>query len=109
MGCYGLSAKLSDPFTNKDKDLVIRFSLKHELELDCGGDYIKLLGGEVDQSKFGGDAPYLVPELKEADQPEEREAFFSCNSATWPLSPPHFSLLCPRLRQTSESFLFCCE
>jgi len=57
---YGLSAKLSEPFTNKDKDLVIQFSVKHEQELDCGGAYIKLLGGEVDQSKFGGDTPYLV-------------------------------------------------
>jgi calreticulin len=55
-----MSAKLSEPFTNKGKDLVIQFSVKHEQELDCGGAYIKLLGGDVDQSKFGGDTPYQV-------------------------------------------------
>eukprot|EP01038_Epipyxis_sp_PR26KG_P007572 gene7572-10316_t len=56
---YGLSAKLSEAFTNKDKELVIQFSVKHEQELDCGGAYIKLLA-DVDQSKFGGDTPYQV-------------------------------------------------
>jgi len=56
---YGLSAKMSEPFTNKDKDLVIQFSVKHEQELDCGGAYIKLLG-DIDQDKFGGDTPYHV-------------------------------------------------
>jgi calreticulin len=56
---YGLSAKLDSPFTNKDKELVIQFSVKHEQDLDCGGAYIKLLG-DIDQSKFGGDTPYQV-------------------------------------------------
>ena len=102
MGCYGLSAKLSDPFTNKDKDLVIRFSLKHEL-LDCGGDYIKLLGDGVDQSKLGDDAPYLVPELKEADQPEDREAFFSCNLAF--VTSPYFFVV-PEAETDQRVFSF---
>jgi len=56
---YGLSAKLDTPFTNKDKELVVQFSVKHEQELDCGGAYIKLLG-DIDQKKFGGDTPYQV-------------------------------------------------
>lgn len=56
---YGLSAKLSEAFTNKDKELVIQFSAKHEQDLDCGGGYIKLLG-DIDQAKFGGDTPYQV-------------------------------------------------
>jgi calreticulin len=34
--------------------------VKHEQKLDCGGAYIKLLGGDVDQTKFGGDTPYQV-------------------------------------------------
>jgi len=55
---YGLSAKLSESFTNT-KDLVIQFSVKHEQDLDCGGAYIKLLG-DIDQSKFGGDSPYQI-------------------------------------------------
>ncbi len=56
---YGLSAKLDSAFTNKDKELVIQMSVKHEQDLDCGGAYIKLLG-DMDQSKFGGDTPYQV-------------------------------------------------
>lgn len=56
---YGISAKLSEPFTNKDKELVLQFSVKHEQRIDCGGAYIKLLG-DMDQSKFGGDTPYQV-------------------------------------------------
>jgi len=57
---YGLSAKMSKAFSSKDKDLVIQYSVKHEQDLDCGGAYIKLLPGKVDQAKFGGDTPYSV-------------------------------------------------
>lgn len=56
---YGISSKLSEPFTNQNTDLVLQFSVKHEQKLDCGGAYIKLLG-DIDQSKFGGDTPYQV-------------------------------------------------
>jgi calreticulin len=56
---YGISAKLDEEFTNKDKELVVQFSVRNEQDLDCGGAYIKLLG-DMDQSKFGGDTPYQV-------------------------------------------------
>jgi len=56
---YGISAKLSESFTNKDKELVIQLSVKHEQELDCGGAYIKLLG-DIDQATFSGSSPYQV-------------------------------------------------
>mmetsp|Transcript_14987 Transcript_14987/g.22548 ORF Transcript_14987/g.22548 Transcript_14987/m.22548 type:complete len:396 (-) Transcript_14987:149-1336(-) len=56
---YGISAKLDEPFTNSDRDLVLQMSVKHEQKLDCGGAYIKLLG-DMDQSSFGGDTPYQV-------------------------------------------------
>lgn len=56
---YGLSAKLSEPFTNEGKDLVLQLSIKNEQKLDCGGAYIKLTG-DVDQDSFGGDTPYQV-------------------------------------------------
>jgi len=54
-----MSAKLDKSFTNKDKPLVLQFSVKHEQEIDCGGAYIKLLG-DIDQDKFGGDSPYQI-------------------------------------------------
>uniref|UniRef100_A0A804PSB5 Uncharacterized protein n=1 Tax=Zea mays TaxID=4577 RepID=A0A804PSB5_MAIZE len=34
--------------------------MKHEQKLDHGGDYVKLVGGDVDQKKFGGDTPYSI-------------------------------------------------
>lgn len=57
---YGISAKMDKTFTSAGKDLVIQYSVKHEQNLDCGGAYIKLLPGDVDQVKFGGDTPYSV-------------------------------------------------
>ena len=54
---YAISAQYPE-FSNKDRTLVLQFSVKHEQNLDCGGGYVKLLGGDVDQNKFGGDTPY---------------------------------------------------
>lgn len=54
---YAISAKYPE-FSSKDKTLVLQFSVKHEQKLDCGGGYVKLLGGDVDQKKFGGETPY---------------------------------------------------
>lgn len=54
---YAISSQFPE-FSNKDKTLVVQFSVKHEQKLDCGGGYIKLLSGDVDQKKFGGETPY---------------------------------------------------
>ncbi|RLN40520.1 calreticulin-like [Panicum miliaceum] len=56
---YAISAQYPE-FSNKDKTLVLQFSVKHEQKLDCGGGYVKLLGGDIDQKKFGGDTPYSI-------------------------------------------------
>lgn len=56
---YGASAKMSEAFTNQDKELVLQMSVKHEQQIDCGGAYIKLTG-DMDQSSFGGDTPYQI-------------------------------------------------
>ncbi|CAI9271396.1 unnamed protein product [Lactuca saligna] len=56
---YAISAEYPE-FSNKDKTLVFQFSIKHEQKLDCGGRYMKLLSGDVDQKKFGGDTPYSI-------------------------------------------------
>ena len=57
---YGMTAKLDENFTNAGKQLVIQYSVKHEQDLDCGGAYIKLMHGDVDQASFGGDTPYSI-------------------------------------------------
>ncbi|XP_023643750.1 calreticulin-1 [Capsella rubella] len=56
---YAISAEFPE-FSNKDKTLVFQFSVKHEQKLDCGGGYMKLLSGDVDQKFFGGDTPYSI-------------------------------------------------
>ena len=38
---YGRAASF-DKFTNKDKTVVIQFTVKHEQKIDCGGGYVKV-------------------------------------------------------------------
>ncbi|PKA55179.1 Calreticulin-2 [Apostasia shenzhenica] len=54
---YAISAEFPE-FSNKDRTLVFQFSVKHEQKLNCGGGYMKLINGTIDQHKFGGDTPY---------------------------------------------------
>lgn len=56
---YAVSTKFPS-FSNKDKNLVVQFSVKHEQSIDCGGGYIKLLPDGFDQSGFNGDTPYDI-------------------------------------------------
>jgi len=56
---YKLSAKIPK-FSNKDKPLVIQYSVKHEQDLDCGGAYIKLAPPGLDQETFNGDSKYNI-------------------------------------------------
>jgi len=57
---FAISSKLPKPFSNKGKDLVLQFSVKHPQKIDCGGGYIKLMPADIDQSKFGGDTEYAI-------------------------------------------------
>jgi len=57
---YQISAAFPE-FSNKGKDLILQYSVKHEQNIDCGGGYIKILPKEgVDQKTFNGDTPYNV-------------------------------------------------
>jgi len=53
---YDISAKFPKAFSNKNKKLVVSYSVKHEQNIDCGGGYIKLLPEPLDQSDFKGGA-----------------------------------------------------
>ncbi|XP_028404701.1 calreticulin-like [Dendronephthya gigantea] len=57
---YGISAKFDEAFSNKDKDLVIQFSVKHEQTIDCGGGYVKVFASDLDQAGMHGDSPYNI-------------------------------------------------
>jgi len=54
---YQISAAFPK-FSNKGKDLIVQYSIKHEQKIDCGGGYIKLLPEPLDQDKFNGDSAY---------------------------------------------------
>ncbi|KAE8702945.1 Calreticulin [Hibiscus syriacus] len=56
---YAISAKIPE-FSNKNRTLVVQYSIKFEQDIECGGGYIKLLSGYVNQKKFGGDTPYSL-------------------------------------------------
>ena len=38
---YATSAKF-DSFSNRDKTIVVQFTVKHEQKIDCGGGYVKV-------------------------------------------------------------------
>ena len=56
---YGLSTKFTK-FSNKDKPLVLQFTVKHEQNIDCGGGYVKLFDCSLPQADMHGDSPYLI-------------------------------------------------
>lgn len=56
---YHYSAPHTD-FSNKGKDLVLSFSVKHEQGIDCGGGYLKFMPAGLDQSAFNGDSDYNI-------------------------------------------------
>ena len=49
-----------DKFSNKDKTLVVQFSVKHEQSIDCGGGYVKLFPSSLDSKKMTGDSKYNI-------------------------------------------------
>jgi len=57
---FAVSAPLDEVFDNKDKDLVLQFSVKHQQSIDCGGGYIKLFPEGHKQESFSGDSPYNI-------------------------------------------------
>lgn len=58
---YQISAEFPE-FSNKGKDLIVQYSVKHEQKIDCGGGYVKLLPAKsgFDQEKFNGDSDYNI-------------------------------------------------
>eukprot|EP01122_Echinamoeba_exundans_P015950 TRINITY_DN7944_c1_g1_i1.p1 TRINITY_DN7944_c1_g1~~TRINITY_DN7944_c1_g1_i1.p1 ORF type:complete len:404 (-),score=173.71 TRINITY_DN7944_c1_g1_i1:59-1270(-) len=57
---YTISKALPADFTNKGKDLVFQFTVKHEQNIDCGGGYLKILPKGLDQENFNGDSKYNI-------------------------------------------------
>jgi len=56
---FGISTSF-DSFSNKGKDLVIQYQMKHEQSIECGGGYIKVGPKPDDLTQFGDPTPYSV-------------------------------------------------
>ncbi|KAK4475784.1 hypothetical protein MN116_001041 [Schistosoma mekongi] len=57
---YGIARKISEPFSNRDKTLVLQFTVKFNKTVTCCGAYIKLLGSDIDPKTFHGETPYKI-------------------------------------------------
>jgi len=57
---YQISVPLKKEFSNKGKDLIVQYSVKHQQHIDCGGAYLKLLPAGIDQDDFSGDSKYNI-------------------------------------------------
>jgi len=57
---YQISAEIPKGFSNKGKDLIVQYSVKHEQNIDCGGGYIKLHPSGIKQDSYNGDAAYNI-------------------------------------------------
>ncbi|KRZ04183.1 Calreticulin [Trichinella zimbabwensis] len=69
---YSLSRKLDKVVDNKDKPLVIVYTVKHEQDIDCGGGYIKLMLENIDLEDFNSDTPYRIMFGPDICGPEKR-------------------------------------
>ncbi|NXG81215.1 CALR protein, partial [Baryphthengus martii] len=56
---YAISSRFQ-PFSNRQKTLVLQFSVKHEQNIDCGGGYVKLFPPSLDQQQMHGDSEYNI-------------------------------------------------
>merc|ERR1719324_2022258 len=56
---YGISA-VTKEFSNKDKTLVVQYTVKHEQNIDCGGAYLKLGPEPFDGKAFHGETKYNI-------------------------------------------------
>jgi len=54
---YGISTEFT-PFSNKGKDLVLQYQMKHEQDIECGGGYIKVGPKPEDLAAFGDPTDY---------------------------------------------------
>jgi len=60
---FAISAEFPEVFDNRDSDLVVQYSVKHEQRIDCGGGYIKVMpesSKDLMGKNFDGDTPYLI-------------------------------------------------
>jgi len=57
---YQITSEIAKDFSNKDKKLILQYSVKHEQNIDCGGGYIKVHPAGLSQDQYNGDSQYNI-------------------------------------------------
>lgn len=57
---YAISARFQKCWTDKNRPLVVQYTLKMDKPIICGGAYIKLIPDGLDQRRFTGGTPYSL-------------------------------------------------
>eukprot|EP00249_Psilotum_nudum_P005836 c19267_g1_i1 orf=543-1841(-) len=83
---FAISAEFPE-FNNNNRTLVIQYSVKIEQKIECGGAYVKLLSGYVNQKKFSSNTPYSImfgPDLC-GTQTKKLHAIISYKGQNYPI------------------------
>lgn len=84
---YAISSRF-EPFSNRDKTLVVQFTVKHEQNIDCGGGYVKLFPASLNQEDMHGDSEYNIMFGGSQRAPPALCSLWCCAGApSHPLSP----------------------
>merc|ERR1719188_1839783 len=57
---YMTARNFDEAYENKDGDLVVQLSVKHEQKIDCGGGYVKVYAPGTDLKSLDGESPYNI-------------------------------------------------
>ncbi|KAG0286112.1 hypothetical protein BGZ96_009755 [Linnemannia gamsii] len=57
---YSISTPFASVADNSKEDLIVQYTVKQEVNQECGGSYLKLLPEGFDAVKFDGDSEYAI-------------------------------------------------
>ncbi|OAQ32726.1 Calreticulin-domain-containing protein [Linnemannia elongata AG-77] len=57
---YSISAPFTSVVDNSKDDLIVQYTVKQEVNQECGGSYLKLLPEGFDAKTFNGDSEYAI-------------------------------------------------
>ncbi|KAF9903968.1 hypothetical protein EC991_003186 [Linnemannia zychae] len=69
---YSISTPFTSVVDNSKEDLIVQYTVKQEVNQECGGSYLKLLPEGFDASKFDGDSEYAIMFGPDVCGPENR-------------------------------------
>ncbi|KAF9132986.1 hypothetical protein BGW39_010879 [Mortierella sp. 14UC] len=69
---YSISTPFTSVVDNSKEDLIVQYTVKQEVNQECGGSYLKLLPEGFDPVKFDGDSEYAIMFGPDVCGPENR-------------------------------------